>query len=115
VRDKNIKPKGPIAVLTLFFLSIVFTLINSQPSFVAQTSAEGQPAASELMADSGGARSLADGSEVKPRSEVAHTQMPASPQSDSIALLLLGSSLLLIATGIQLLSSRKNKPKSKPA
>ncbi|HYP26953.1 MAG TPA: hypothetical protein VE262_09560 [Blastocatellia bacterium] len=115
MRNRNTRPKGTIAVLTLFFLSIAFTLINSQPSSVAQTSAEGQPAASELIADSGGVRSRADGPDVTPMSDVAHAQMPASPQSEFFALLLLGSSLLLVATGIQLLASRKNKPKSKPA
>lgn len=117
MRNKNIKPNGTIAVLvlTLFFLSIAFILIDSQPPSVAQTSAEGQHSAPELIADSGGARSLADGSEVKSRSGVSHNQMPAPSRSDSLELLLLGLSLLLVASSIQVLASRKNKPKSKPA
>jgi hypothetical protein len=114
VRNKNIKPQGIIVILTLLFLSIILGSFQT-PLRIAEASAESQPATSELIADAGGSMSLAAGPEAKPVSEVAHTQMPASPRSESLKLLLLGSFLLLIATGIQLLSSRKNKPKSRPA
>ena len=110
---KSIKPRGTVIILTLLFLSISFVPFQT-PAFVTQTSAENEPVASELIADAS-TRSLADSSDVKPIGEVAHTHLSGSPQSESLMLLLLGSFLLLIATGVQTLSSRKNKPKSKPA
>jgi len=114
VRYKNTKPLGTIVILTLFFLSITFgSLQPSSPA--AKASAESQPATSELIADAGGSMSLAGGPEVKPVSEVSHSHIPAPPQSEPFKLFLLGLFLLLIATGIQLLSSRNNKPKSRPA
>ena len=110
---KNIKPRSTGVILTLFFLSISFVPFQTLSS-VAQASAESQPPASELIADAS-TMARADSSEVKPISDVAYGPLPGSPQSEPLKLLLLGSFLLLIATGVQTLSSRKNKPKSKPA
>ncbi|HVF90766.1 MAG TPA: hypothetical protein VNH22_11915 [Blastocatellia bacterium] len=114
MRNKNIKPQGTVFILTLFFLSITFGSFHT--SFIKHASADSQPAASELIADAGGAKTLSpDGADVKPVSEVGHSHLPSAAHSESLKLLLLGSFLLSIATGIQMLSARKNKPKSKPA
>lgn len=114
MRTNNTKPLNKIIVLMLLFLSITLGSVQA-PVPTSEASAESQPATSELIADAGGSMSRAAGPEVKHVSETAHTQMPVSPGAESFKLLLLGFFLLLIATGIQLLSSRKNKPKSRPA
>ncbi|HKG22659.1 MAG TPA: hypothetical protein VKC34_12225 [Blastocatellia bacterium] len=114
VRNKNIKPQGTVVILTLFFLSITFG--SFQTSSIRHASADSQPAASELIADGGGTMARSpDSADVKPVGEAGHSHLPAAAHSEPLKLLLLGSFLLLIATGIQMLSARKNKPKSKPA
>lgn len=109
---RNIAGKHQRTVIILSFLLLISVFGQSRhAACLAQAGGGDHP---QLVADVSGAMLAADNADGRLKGEASQARV-GTPQREPLMLLLLGFTLLSMASGIKLLSSRKNKPKSKPA